>query len=83
MAFELREGQMFIFSNKDKTKDNQPTHKGQTKIDGKEYWVSCWTKEGKNGRFFSCSLQEKDEAPATNVPTSNMSDGSLDEDIPF
>lgn len=81
--FQLNDGQMFIFKNEkcDESK-NQRTHQGQLKIDGKEYWVSCWVKSGKNGKFFSCNVQEKDDAPHVTAPN-NMNTGDIGDDIPF
>ncbi|REK56662.1 MAG: hypothetical protein DWQ49_09840 [Bacteroidetes bacterium] len=79
MAFELNENQMMIFRNRNRDAErNQCTHVGSVKVDGKEYWVNCWLKEGKNGKFFSCALNRKEEKPATTVP-----DTEIDDDIPF
>lgn len=82
--FELQDGQMFIFSNEDRDPErNHPTHRGRTKIDGTEYWVSCWVKEGKNGKFFSCSLQEKDNGFNEQNKPANNNNEEFDEDVPF
>lgn len=63
MAFELRDGQMFIFPN-EKSGGNRPTHTGNAKIDGVEYRVSCWEREGRNGQYFSCNIITKEEFDA-------------------
>lgn len=86
MAFELKDGQLFIFKNEDRKPDsNQPTHRGQMKVGDKEYWVSCWIKEGKKGKFFSCSTQEKEQQPAPNKNSSHVVEPgkNFDDDIPF
>ena len=75
--------------NERKEKDTHPDFKGQINVDGKEYWLSGWTKEGKAGgkmagkKFFSLSVQAKDAAPkpATAKPRSGFDD--MDSDIPF
>lgn len=85
MAFELQEGQMFIFTNKGRDAErNQATHNGSVKIDGVEYWVNCWIKDGKNGRFFSCNLKEKEEKyQKPETPTKRHGEDDFDEDVPF
>lgn len=47
-------------------KEGHPTwadYKGQITINGVEYWLSAWIKEGKNGKFMSLSAKPKDEKP--------------------
>jgi len=76
--FQIQEKQMFIFRKKGEIINNRATHNGSTMIDGKEYWVNCWVKQGTNGQFFSCTLQLKDEQPTRTVPADDFED-----DIPF
>ena len=57
-SFELRDGGMNIFPNGYKQKDNQPDYTGKAKIDGKDKQVSCWIKQGMNGEYFSCQVQD-------------------------
>jgi hypothetical protein len=45
-------------------------------INGVEYWISAWVKDGSNGRFFSLAFDEKQEEPQS-------FGGDVDEDIPF
>lgn len=47
--------------NDRKTTPNQPDHKGSIRIDGRDYWLSAWIKEGPNGRFFSLAVTPKDQ----------------------
>lgn len=89
-GFEMREGQMFIFSNDKRENENQPSHTGNLKLNGKEMQVSCWVKDGKNGRFFSCKVQEKGAFSKNNSNNGNQqqqddngSDNNFDDDIPF
>ena len=35
--------------------------KGSINVEGVEYWVSAWTKEGQNGKFISLSLTPKEQ----------------------
>ena len=50
-----------LFRNDRKTNDRQPTHTGTLNVEGKEYWISAWVKEGKKGKFFSLDLSPKEE----------------------
>ena len=47
-----------IFKNNKKEKDTQPEYKGTVNVEGKEYEISLWVKEGKNGKFFSGTIKE-------------------------
>lgn len=48
-----------IFKNNNKSKDNHPDYRISIKI-GEEYVDAggVWLKEGKNGKFFSCKLND-------------------------
>jgi hypothetical protein len=52
MAFETRDNSGNLFRNDKREKENQPNATGRAKIDGKEYFVSAWTKEDRNGNKF-------------------------------
>jgi len=59
MAFEKRGGSGSLFKN-DKTKsDKSPGYTGYILINGIEYTLSAWLKEGSKGKFFSLSVQPK------------------------
>ena len=69
-----------LFRNKYKEKDNQPDHKGSfTTPDGKEWEISAWIKEGRNGKFFSLSIQE----PYVKKEENPVDPKDFDDDIPF
>jgi hypothetical protein len=60
MAFEQKPNSGALFRNDRKEKDSHPTHTGTALIDGKEYFISAWTKESKGGnRFFSLAFKPK------------------------
>ncbi len=51
-----------IFKNDHKEADNQPDYIVNVKNGEKwEKWGACWTKEGKNGKYFSCSKSRPQE----------------------
>jgi hypothetical protein len=85
MAFQLKEKNGSLFKNDKKTKETSPDWNGSIMLNGKEYWLSAWEKQGARGQFFSVSIgQEKlpqgfKEAGSDELP---KSDPFLD-DAPF
>lgn len=62
-----------LFKNDRKESDNHPDYKGQAEVDGVEYWIAAWIKEGKKGKFMSISFTEKEEdKPAKKKPAPTM-----------
>lgn len=80
MAFEQKNNSGALFKNDNRTSDNHPHAKGKCLIDGVEYWVSAWTKEGSKGRFQSLSFQpvqkSQEVAKATGKPASHQAQES-------
>jgi hypothetical protein len=73
-----------IFGRNDrKTLDTHPDFSGSINIEGREYWLSGWIKERKDGsgKFFSLTAKPKDGASAPAAPRPAPAD--LDDDIPF
>ena len=69
-----------IFKNNKKEKETQPDYTGTVNVEGKDYSVSLWIKEGKAGKFFAGGIQEpfkKMENFSDKVNKKN------DSDIPF
>ncbi len=81
-----------MYRNEEKEEDKHPDFRGFINIDGEEYWLSAWIKEGKEGgkmegkRFFSMSFKPKEQRqqkPAPKpAPRKNAVD-EMDDDIPF
>ena len=78
-----------ILSRNDrKEQPNHPDFRGSINVDGVDYWLSGWIKEGKDGgkmegrKFFSLSVEPKQpraDQPRTRAETPAVDDG----DIPF
>jgi hypothetical protein len=73
--------------NDRKEKETHPDYKGALNVDGVEYWLDGWIKDGANGKFISGSLKRKDQPNrvdayrAQQEPVISQSD--LDDDVPF
>lgn len=82
MAYEAKPGSFSLFKNDKKEADNHPDYKGDGKdLDGNPIWVSAWLKEGKSGKFMSCSFKLKDDKPAKKK--ADPVDDLPPDDIPF
>lgn len=53
-----------LFKNNEKKSENSPEYTGLINIEGREFYLSGWVKEGKNGKFFSLSVKTKEQKPA-------------------
>lgn len=81
--------------NERKEKDTHPDFSGTINVEGVEYWLSGWTREGKPGsklegkRYFSLAVKPKEErqAPAQQRQAPPSRSGGHredpDGDIPF
>ena len=69
--------------NKRKEKDTHPEYTGTLNVEGKDYWLSGWVKDGpENTKFFSLSVKPKDAKP-NDKPNESKSTPFPDDDIPF
>lgn len=70
--------------NDRKEKDTHPDYKGSLNVDGVDYWIDGWIKDGANGKFISGSLKAKGAGGTTpRSPQPAAFDTDLDDDIPF
>ena len=66
-----------LFKNDRREKDTHPHATGSALIDGVEYWVSAWTKEGPKGKFQSLAFKRKEVTSGGQV---RRQGGKLEED---
>lgn len=75
MSGEDRDLSGILFRNNRKQQPNHADYNGSCRIDGVDYWMNAWLKEGKNGRFMSFSFRRKEQSGQ-----SRQSDSDRDEE---
>lgn len=91
MAYEQKENSGSLFKNGKKTTDKHPDRTGSALIDGREYWVSGWVKQDKNGNpWMSLAFKPKEDKRTVtaepgqhNQPARRSLREDMDDEIPF
>lgn len=89
MAYEQRDNSGTIFVNDRKEKDSHPDRSGTAMIDGVEYYVSGWIKQGQKGQFLSLAFKRKEQKQERSISERAMpkprvrNDDMGGDDIPF
>jgi len=65
-----------LFKNESEN-EKAPAYKGKINIDGKDYELAAWIREGKKGKFMSLKVQE----PRQKKPEPDLV--AIDDDIPW
>ena len=60
---EKRDNSGVLFKSDKRDNERAPHYKGNITVEGKDYWLSAWIKEGKSGKFMGLALSPKDEQP--------------------
>lgn len=86
------ENKGILFKNDYKENENQPSYRGKINVEGKEFELAAWVKEGKNGKFLSLSVSEpydkssRSEKPNSSIDSSTDLNESMEdvaEQLPF
>ena len=75
-----RDNSGVLFFNDKKDNEKAPNYKGNIMVDGQEYWLSAWVKEGKTGKFLGLAVSPRDAQPPASKPVPKNLD---DSDFPF
>jgi len=77
-----------LFKNDRKEKDSHADYQGSATINGVEFWISSWIKEGQKGKFMSLAFKPKLERAAEILQQArgsapaNFAD-DLNDEVPF
>lgn len=85
MSYERKNGDISIFRNEYKKKENQPDYRGSALIDGMEFQVSLWTKNSTKGEFFAGRIELKVDGiePSARVDPKPATEVEQDDLLPF
>ena len=76
----VRDNSGVLFKSDKKDNERAPDYKGNIMVDGNDYWLSAWIKEGKNGKFMGLAVSPRDAQPPASKPIPKSFD---DSDVPF
>ena len=54
-----------LFKNDKDGNEKRPDYKGSAEIEGVQYWVSAWIRDGAKGKFMSMKYEAKEKQQAT------------------
>lgn len=88
MAYQPKDGQGALFKNDKDGNESRPDYKGNIQIEGVEYELAAWIKDGKKGKFLSINAQVRQRKDvSSSIPDkqtrSQAVDDDFNDDIPF
>ena len=81
MEKEVRDNSGVLFRESNKKGETFPDYKGSIRVEGKDFWISGWIKEGKNGKFMGLAVNPKEPMQAPTKASKSIAD--MESDYPF
>ncbi len=78
MAFEQKDNSGALFNNDRKEQPKHPDRQGTAMIEGKQYRVSGWIKEGNKGKWLSLAFKPKDGAQSNDKARQEPLDDAIE-----
>lgn len=82
MEKQARNNSGVLFRSDKKESEKHPDYRGSILVDGVDYWLSAWIKEGKSGKFMGLAVSPKDTQQQAQKPASKRVE-DMDSDVPF
>ena len=79
---QIRDNSGVLFKSDKRDNERAPHYKGNITVDGKDYWLSAWVKEGKSGKFMGLAVSPK-EPMAKPSERSKATGFDSDDSMPF
>lgn len=70
-----------LFKNQQKDTDKHPDYTGKINVNGKEFRLAAWIKEGKAGKFMSLKVSEMNQNGSAKPKARDFDD--IPNDLPF
>lgn len=81
---DQRENSGILFKNDRKDKPSHPDYTGNATVDGVDYWLSAWIKDGRKGKFMSLAFKPKEQRREMDRREPAAQSGySTDDEIPW
>lgn len=84
---QIRDNSGVLFKSDKRDNERAPHYRGNITVNGKDYWLSAWIKEGKSGKFMGLALSPKEAQAPQKAKMSERSKATrfddMDDDIPF
>ena len=77
---EKKDNSGVLFKNDKKESEKHPDYKGNITVNGQDYWLSAWIKEGKSGKFMGLAVSPKEDYQPKQAPKKVSIE---DSDLPF
>ena len=81
MAYEQKDGEGTLFQNDKQGNDKRPDYTGKINVNGTDYRLSAWIREGQKGKFMSGSVEPFQQA-GRQAPQQRQADPFGDDDLP-
>lgn len=78
---DKRDNSGVLFKNDSRDNEKKPHYKGSIVVNGVDYWLSAWIKDGKSGKFMGLAVSPKDAQQAPKKASNSIAD--MDDSVPF
>jgi uncharacterized protein (DUF736 family) len=85
-GYQQKDGTGSLFKNDKGDNPKRPDYRGSITVDGRQWELSAWIKEGQKGKYMSIKAQPPRERAAPSAPppsTTGNAPEHFDDDIPF